>query len=128
LRRNLAAVAPATAALRITFGVGLLVRPHLLARFLGADSVTAGRTAWLTRMVAGRELALGVGTLTGSPGPWLVAQMISDSSDAFAIAAALRRRQVSRVLGAGFIAFAVGAVGLEAAALVDRAGARSRTG
>lgn len=119
MRRNLAAVVPATAALRISFGLGLLARPQLLARILGTDSVTAGRTAWLGRMIAGREIALGVGTLSGSPGPWLVAQMISDTADALAVGVALRNRQVSPVIASGFLAFAVGAVGIEAATLAD---------
>lgn len=85
---------------RTVAGVGLLARPETFPRALGVDSVTATRVGWLTRIVAGRELALGAGTLhalaTGRPlRPWLLAQAVSDAADAGALLLAVRDRQVS---------------------------------
>jgi hypothetical protein len=119
----------ATGVARLAIGAGLLARPELLARLLGVDSVTARRTAWLARMIGGREVALGVGTLSAGPGGrgWLVAQMVADGTDAAALGLAARARVVHPALGGLLAGVALGTVGLEAAALPPRAGGRSRS-
>lgn len=94
------AVALGGGLVRTVAGVGLLLRPHTLPTALGVDSVTAHRVAWVTRLVAGRELALGGATLhalvTGRRlGPLLMAQAASDAVDVAALLAAIRDRQVS---------------------------------
>ncbi|MHB2024402.1 MAG: hypothetical protein ACYCO3_13925 [Mycobacteriales bacterium] len=99
-------VAPVTGWLRIGLGAGLLVAPRLLARALGVDSATARQSDWLARMIAGREVALGVGTLVGARRLWLTAQMISDGTDMAALLAARRHHQVHRWLAAAVIGFA----------------------
>jgi hypothetical protein len=107
---------------RVGLGLGLLARPESLPRAVGVDSVSARRMAWVVRLFAARDAALGAGAvhavLTRRPvRPWLVAQALSDGSDVVALAVAARRRQVSTTRAAAIIAFAVGGlVGLLAAA------------
>lgn len=113
-----AAVVPATGWLRIGLGGGLLALPWLLARVLGVDAATARRTEWLGRMVGGREVALGIGTLVGPPRPWLTAQMVSDATDAVALVAARRHGQVQRWLAAGVIVFAGAGIAAELVGIV----------
>lgn len=113
-------ILPATAALRLGFGVLLLRWPQLLARLLGSDRVTTERSAWLARMVGGREFAFGVGTLTGSPTPWLAAQMIADATDVVALTAGMRQRQVRRIRGSLLVAFAAAGICAEVVALLER--------
>lgn len=97
---------------RIAIGGLLAARTALLARLLGVDAVTARRTRWLTGMIAGRELALGLGTLDGvrrggALGPWLIAQALSDTGDAIAVGAAAGRGDVRRVLAGPLVLAAV---------------------
>jgi hypothetical protein len=107
---------------RIGVGVALFVRPDSLPRAVGVDSVSARRMAWVVRLFAARDAALGAGALhavlTGRPArPWLLAQALADGSDAVAVGVAIRGRQVSAVRGTAVVAFAVGGcVGVLAAA------------
>jgi hypothetical protein len=108
-----ATAAAALGVARSVFGVAMAVAPALLPRLLGADATTARRLGYLTRMVAARELALGVGTLravgTGDDlRSWFVAQAMSDAGDAVAIAAAVRAGRVNRVAAAALVLFATG--------------------
>jgi hypothetical protein len=106
-----------TGLFRSVAGPVLLARPELLPQVLGVDLVTSRRTAWITRLLAGRELALGLGTLhavaTRRPlRPWLYAQALCDATDALALAAAARAGQVSTPRALAVIAFAAaGATG-----------------
>jgi hypothetical protein len=109
---------------RVGLGAGLLLRPDLLARLLGVDSVTARRTGWLARMVGGREVALGVGSLAAARHPegrprWLVAQLVADASDAAALLLAARAGVVSPVLASAAAASAGAAVVAEVGALLE---------
>jgi hypothetical protein len=65
---------------------------------LGTDAATARRASWVARMVAVRDLALGLGTLsaarTGTAPPWLLAGALSDTGDALAVATALKQGRV----------------------------------
>jgi hypothetical protein len=110
-----AAAATALGIARGVFGTAMAVAPALLPRLLGADARTARRLGYLPRMIAARELAIGVGTLRAVGAgedlrSWLAAQAVSDAGDAVAIAAALRAGRVNRVAGAVLVLFAVGGV------------------
>lgn len=99
-RRFAKKLAASTGMFRVVAGTALLARPELLAQLLGVDSVTARRVAWLGRLLAGRETALGLGTLHAvgtrrPPRPWLLAQALSDTTDAAALLLAARARQIS---------------------------------
>jgi hypothetical protein len=105
--------ATAAALGRVGVGLALLARPESLPRLVGVDSVSARRMAWVVRLFAARDAALGAGAahalLTGRPArPWLVAEAVSDGCDALALAVAVRRRQVSAVRGTAVAAFALG--------------------
>jgi hypothetical protein len=91
-------------ALRVGLGVGLAVRPELVPRMLGVDSVSARRMSWAVRMCAVRDAALGAGGLYAAVTsrdvrPWLVAQAFSDAGDAVSAGLALRDRQVAASSG-----------------------------
>jgi hypothetical protein len=81
----------------------------LLAKGLGLDTVTAERTAWLARMFAGRDLALGAGSLAGSRG-CQVAGVASDLSDFVAVVVAMKAGHVKTLPGAFTAVTAIGAV------------------
>jgi hypothetical protein len=103
-------------------GLALLARPESLPSALGVDRVTARRVAWVVRLFAARDAALGVGAvhavLTGRPaGPWLLAQASVDAVDAAVVAVAVRNRQVAlpRGLAVAAVAAAAAVGGLVAA-------------
>ncbi|HMA47767.1 MAG TPA: hypothetical protein VKP11_11315 [Frankiaceae bacterium] len=116
------------AAGRCALGAAGLVRPAALARALGVDRVTAERTAWITRMAAGRDLALGAGLLGAlargrEPTGWARAGAVADGGDAVALGMALGGRQL-----AGGPAAALGALSASAALTGLRLAARARAG
>lgn len=98
-------------ALRCTVGVVGLARPELLGRFSGLDRVTAQRTAWLTRMAAARDLALGAGQLaTAVRGPsgasarsnarlWAFTGALADAGDTAALCTAAAAGHIAPVRG-----------------------------
>jgi hypothetical protein len=96
-------------AARTLVGAAVLARPTLLAKGLGLDAATAQRTAWLARMFAGRDLALGVGALSGSRGCQL-AGVASDFSDFGALVIAIKAGHVKALPGALAAVTAAGAV------------------
>jgi hypothetical protein len=85
------------------------VQPTLLAKGLGLDAATAQRTAWLARMFAGRDLALGAGSLAGSRGCQL-AGVASDFSDFGALVIGIKAGHVKALPGALAAVTAAGAV------------------
>jgi hypothetical protein len=98
---------------RIALGVGFILAPGMSVRsWLGREGDTpAARLA--VRMVGGRDIALGVGTVLalnhGAPvRGWLEAGALSDATDFAASLAAARHLPKLRVIGAGMSA--VGAV------------------
>lgn len=102
--------ARAIGALRAALGVAMITRPSLVPRLLGVDRVTAERMTWLTRLAAGREIALGFGAVTArGPGArrWVAAGAFCDLVDAWTLATAVRRRHINRVLGTGAIGTSV---------------------
>jgi hypothetical protein len=106
---------------RLAMGGAFLARPVASVRLLGVDSATATRVAWLARMTAARDAALGAGTLASLAGrrghaSWLTAGVITDAADAAAIALAVRSGRLDRIRGSL-------AAGLAAAGAVAGAGA-----
>ena len=80
-------------AARIGAGLVLLARPRFLAGALGWDDGGRG-SAWLPRLVAVRELCLGVGAVASSradadPWPWLMTIATVDGAEGAVLLAAL---------------------------------------
>ncbi|MGI3786724.1 MAG: hypothetical protein ACRYG2_38760 [Janthinobacterium lividum] len=94
----------ALAASRTALGVVFLARPRLLPALLRVDPTTSTTMAWAMRMVGGREIALGLGTVAGivvTPTPagkrtWLAAGLFSDSTDTIALATAAKTGVLDR--------------------------------
>ena len=104
---------------RTAAGGAMLALPVLSARLLGADSATAKRVSWLTRMMAVRDAAIGAGGLaaargTGSPGPWIIAGAVSDAVDAIVLTQALRQGRANGLTATAVVPVAAGsaAIGL----------------
>jgi hypothetical protein len=81
---------------RAGFAAAFLLAPVPGLRALGADTATAQRVSWLTRMMAVRDGALAVGALIadrrgGDPRPWLVGGAVADAVDAAVFAGALKQ-------------------------------------
>ena len=108
--------------LRCVIGAVMIADPPRLARLLGVDSLTARQTGWLTMMIGGREIALGVGSLRvlsrgASARSWYAAQAVTDGGDALALLTALRAGRVSTPIAAITAASAVGGAALNLAAM-----------
>jgi len=107
------------AAGRTAAGALILALPVLSARLLGADSATAKRVSWLTRMLAIRDAAIGAGGLaavrgTDSAAPWILAGAISDAVDAMVLTHAVRQRRANRLTAVAVVLVAAGAAALGA--------------
>jgi hypothetical protein len=106
---------------RLLVGSTFLLAPRFSVRILGVDAASAKRMTFLARMAAGRDIALGAGTLdagtTSAAAPWLLAGAAADAVDALAIAAAMRRGVARGVPAAGIVVGAAmtAAVGVWAA-------------
>jgi len=87
---------------RVVFAAAFLAAPVPAVRLLGSDTATAQRVSWLTRMMAVRDGALGVGALAagrgGDPRPWLIGGAVSDAVDAVVIAGALKQGRVKGIV------------------------------
>jgi hypothetical protein len=99
---------------RVAMATGFLAAPVPALRALGADTATAQRVSWLTRMMAIRDAALGVGAAVaqrrgGDPRPWLVAGAVSDAVDAVAFGAAIKQGRLRGVVPTAVIPGAAGA-------------------
>lgn len=101
------------AAGRTVIAAGILAAPVPAARLLGADSATAGRVTWLTRMMGIRDGALGVGTLDAlrrrnGTGAWLVGAAVADGVDALVVASAIKQGRMRGIVPAGIVVGAGG--------------------
>ena len=111
------AVALATA--RVVIGAAALAAPVASLRFLGADTGTARRVGWLTRMTGARDAVLGTGALAADEGParaaWVLGGALADAADAVIMLAALRsgrlRGIVPSAVAAGAVVAAAGGAG-----------------
>jgi hypothetical protein len=112
---------------RTGLGVSLLAAPVPLIRMLGIDTGTVRRMAWVTRLAAARDVALGLGTIAALRGGasrredavrWLVIGAAADAADTVILTAALRAGRYGTVRGALMVASAVGGASLGAVAAV----------
>lgn len=113
------ALAVQLAAGRTAAGALILVLPVLSARLLGADSATAKRVSWLTRMMAVRDAAIGAGGLAavrgkGSATPWIIAGAVSDTVDAIVLTEALRQGRAKGLTATAVVPLAAGAAAMGA--------------
>jgi len=87
---------------RAGLATAFLAAPVPALRAMGADTATAARISWLTRMMAVRDGALAVGALVadrrgGDPRPWLVGGAVSDAVDALVFAQALKQGRLKGI-------------------------------
>lgn len=108
-------LALALSASRVALGAVMLAAPLQCLRAMGLESSTAKRAAFLVRMTAARDVALGGGALAAS-GParaiWLLAAAGADAVDALALGVAASRGTVGRVRGGSIAVGAAAAVGV----------------
>ncbi|HWC10228.1 MAG TPA: hypothetical protein VG455_03305 [Acidimicrobiales bacterium] len=95
----------ALAASRVVLGAAMLLAPGPILRVWLGREAGGPLPSLLARSVAGRDLALGLGTLLAlqhdsSPRGWLEATILADASDALALLAGARHLSWPRVLGA----------------------------
>jgi hypothetical protein len=84
---------------RIAIGVAALVAPRLAARMMGAGRGPTATAALLARMLGGRDIALGLGTVIaldrGKPvRGWLEGAALADATDA--VSGLLARSELPR--------------------------------
>jgi hypothetical protein len=94
-----AATAQALCLGRTAIATQLLLAPAAATRLVGLDTGTGRRVSWLTRMMAVRDVALGIGGLLaarrgGDPTPWVLGGAAADAVDAAVLAHALRSRRL----------------------------------
>ncbi|MDT4903115.1 MAG: hypothetical protein QOH52_1131 [Pseudonocardiales bacterium] len=105
---------------RAVIAAAILAAPVPAARLLGADTATAQRVTWLSRMMAIRDGALGAGAVDAlrrgrDPVSWLLGGAVADAVDAVVIAGALKR---GRLRGVVPMSIVVGAAGTSALGVV----------
>ncbi|MEO9137623.1 MAG: hypothetical protein ABI345_01010 [Jatrophihabitans sp.] len=105
------------AAGRSVIGVVILAAPVPAARLLGADTATAARVTWLTRMLGVRDGALGVGGLDAvrrgtSATAWLLSGGVADAVDSLVVAAAVKQGRVGGVVPRFLVLGAAGSAAL----------------
>jgi hypothetical protein len=98
-----AATASALCAGRTVLATSMLAAPVATTRLIGLDTATGRRVSWLTRMMAARDGALGIGGLIAvrrgaDPTPWVVGGAAADAVDALVIAGAMRTGRLRGVL------------------------------
>lgn len=114
------ALARQIAAGRAVIAASILASPVRSARMMGADTATAQRVTWLTRMMGVRDAAIGIGGVSAlrgkgnASGPWLLAGAASDAVDALVIAGALKRGRIKGVVPAAIVPLAAGTAALGA--------------
>lgn len=117
-------IVPVLGVVRLGIGAGLVIRPEGMAEALGVHNPSEPGVRWLARLIGAREIGIGVGTLLSArnaPRPWILAQGISDSSDAVAFSVLTAQGRISPVKGWGLAAFAAsGAVSEVLTALIPK--------
>jgi hypothetical protein len=100
--------ARSTGGARVVAGSVLLARPQAMPWLLGSPAEIRSALPWLGRMLAIRELVLGVATLRASrpgedPRPWLLVLALVDTGEAAVLLDALRRGTVRQSRGSAFV-------------------------
>lgn len=104
---------------RAIIAAAIMTAPVPAARALGADTATAQRVTWLTRMMAVRDGALGVGTVASVRGgrdaaSWLIGGAVADALDALVIGAAVKQGRTSGMVPIGIVVGAAGSAAMGA--------------
>lgn len=98
---------------RTALAAAVMAAPVRSARLLGMDTATARRVTFLTRSMAARDGALGVGGVLaardGGVTPWLLGGAAADAVDAAVLAVALRQHRVKGVAPAAVVPLAAAA-------------------
>lgn len=99
-------------AARAVLATACLAAPVPVARLFGADTATARRVTWLTRMLGVRDGALAVGTARASEDApaWLLGGAVSDAVDAAVVVAGIRSGRARGPLPAALAAGAAASV------------------
>lgn len=117
-------IVPVLGIVRLGIGAGLVIRPEGMAQALGVQNPGEPGVRWLARLIGAREIGIGVGTLLSArsaPRPWILAQGISDTSDAVAFSVLTAQGRIAPVKGWGLAAFAAsGAVSEVLTALIPQ--------
>ena len=117
-------IVPVLGVVRLGIGAGLLVRPEGMAEALGVQNPGEPGVRWLARLIGAREIGIGVGTLLSAqsaPRPWILAQGISDTSDAVAFSVLTAQGRIAPAKGWGLATFAAsGAVSEVLTALIPK--------
>jgi hypothetical protein len=122
------AAAAALGAGRVALGATFLVAPEFAVRAVGLDAASARRVVWLSQMTAGRDVAIGAGTLVSAlrgrgAAAWVAAGAAADAVDSAALALAVRS---GRLGGAGAVGMVGGAALAAVAGFWAAAGLRGR--
>jgi len=100
---------------RTAIAAGIMAAPVLTTRLLGTDTATAQRVTWLTRMLAVRDGAIGIGTAaaarSGGGAGWMLAGAASDAVDAVVLAAAIRQGRVRGLVPTATVVLAAATAG-----------------
>ncbi|MGI8680093.1 MAG: hypothetical protein ACR2LX_15695 [Jatrophihabitans sp.] len=93
---------------RALIAAAIVAAPVPAARLLGADTATARRITWLTRMMGVRDGILGVGGLDSvrrevGATQWLLGAGVADAVDALVIGAALKQGRARGVVPAAVV-------------------------
>lgn len=117
-------IVPSLGLVRLGIGAGLILRPEGMAQALGVQQPSDPGVRWLARLIGAREIGIGVGTLIAGSAqarPWVVAQGISDTSDAVAFGVLTAQGRIAPAKGWGLAAFAAsGAVSEVLTALIPQ--------
>jgi hypothetical protein len=110
---------------RVGLGLGFLAMPETSTKVLGLDAATAARMTWMARMMAARDVALGVGTVLGvaydrDGDVWLLAGAACDAADALAIAGAIRAKRLPALRAGAMVVLAGGAAAAGAVVALRR--------
>jgi hypothetical protein len=117
---------------RVLAGLLLVVQPRLLPLAVGAGS-SARTPDWLIRMVAVREIVLGIGLAAAASHqrdlrPALLSAAAIDGAEGVVLLAAIARRQLPTIPALGFAAADCGGALVAAGVLAQRRGGASRSG
>lgn len=120
--------ATATGPTRVLAGSLLVAQPRLLPRAVGAGVEAAD---WLVRMVALREIVLGIGLAPGArrqgdPRPGLLSAAAIDGAECIVVLGAIARRHLPAVPALGFAAADLGGALVAAGVLAQQRRERAR--
>jgi hypothetical protein len=120
-----------TGPIRAVAGAALMTQPRLLPLAVGAGS-SARAPDWLIRMVAVREIVLGIGLFRAArprhdPRPWLPSAAATDGAGCIVVLDAIARAQLPSVPALGFAATDLGGALVAAGVLARQRRVRPAT-